>query len=64
MFHSTSVRTRLLPDPEIYEYLEEEAYGYAIRLPANDILMREIAPLLVPARGTPHQRAPCPLRGF
>jgi len=40
-------------NPEIYEYLEEEAYGYAIRLPANDILMREIAPLLVRPVGRP-----------
>ncbi len=39
--------------PEIYEYLEEEAYGYAIRLPSNDILMREIAPLLVRPVGRP-----------
>ena len=30
---------RLLPDLEIYEYLEAKTYGYAIRLPANDILM-------------------------
>ena len=40
-------------NPEIYEYLEEEAYGYAIRLPANDILMAEIANLLTRPVGRP-----------
>jgi hypothetical protein len=29
-------------NPDIYEYLESESYGYAIHLPANDILWREI----------------------
>ncbi len=33
--------------PEIYEYMESKSIGYAIRLPANDILQREIAHLLV-----------------
>ena len=28
--------------PEIYEYLEDEDFHYAIRLPANDVLHREI----------------------
>ena len=32
--------------PEIYECLEKEAYEYAIRLPANQVLHREIDPLL------------------
>jgi hypothetical protein len=40
-------------NPEIYDFLEAEGYGYAIRLPANDILMREIAPLLVRPVGRP-----------
>ena len=33
--------------PEIYDYLESKSIGYAIRLPANDVLQREIAHLLV-----------------
>ena len=33
--------------PEVYEYLEQEKIGYAIRLSANAVLQREIAPLLV-----------------
>jgi hypothetical protein len=32
--------------PELYDYLEAEDCEYAIRLPANDVLQREIAPLL------------------
>jgi len=32
--------------PEVYEYLEQEEYEYAIRLPANQVLHREIEPLL------------------
>ena len=32
--------------PEIYEYLEEHGFLYAIRLPANAVLGREIAPHL------------------
>lgn len=33
--------------PEIYEYMESKGIGYAIRLPGNDVLQREIAHLLV-----------------
>ena len=33
--------------PELYEYLEQEKIGYAIRLSANAVLQREIAHLLV-----------------
>ena len=33
--------------PDIYEYLEEEGYEYAIRLPANQVLDREIELLLI-----------------
>ena len=33
-------------NPEVYEFLEAEDYGYAIRLSANDVLQREIEPLL------------------
>ena len=32
-------------NPEVYEYLEAEGYEYAIRLPANDVLQRDIEPL-------------------
>jgi hypothetical protein len=32
--------------PEIYEYLETRQIGYAIRLPANQVLWREIEDLL------------------
>ena len=31
----------------MYEYLESKSIGYAIRLPANEVLQREIAHLLV-----------------
>ena len=33
--------------PELYEYMKARRIGYAIRLPANDVLQREIAHLLV-----------------
>ena len=39
--------------PALYEFLEAEGYGYAIRLPANDVLQREIAPLLTRPVGRP-----------
>jgi len=39
--------------PEVYEYLEDEGYLYAIRLPANDVLDREIEPLLTRPVGRP-----------
>ena len=34
-------------NPELYEYLEAEGFEYAIRLPGNDSLLRDIEPLLV-----------------
>jgi hypothetical protein len=40
-------------NPEIYEFLEAEGYGYAIRLPANNMLHREIEPLLTRPVGRP-----------
>jgi hypothetical protein len=40
-------------NPEVYEFLEAEGYGYAIRLPANDVLHREIEPLLTRPVGRP-----------
>jgi hypothetical protein len=39
--------------PEVYECLEAEGYLYAIRLPANDVLHREIEPLLTRPAGRP-----------
>ena len=39
--------------PQLYVYLEAEGYGYAIRLPANEVLQREIGPLLKRPVGRP-----------
>jgi len=39
--------------PQVYEDLEEERYLYAIRLPANAVLYREIQPLLTRPAGRP-----------
>jgi hypothetical protein len=43
-------------NPGIYEYWEEERFGYAIRLPANDTLMDKITPLLVRPVGRPSEK--------
>jgi len=40
-------------NPRIYEYLEAEDYLYAIRLPANDVLHRQIEHLLTRPVGRP-----------
>jgi hypothetical protein len=42
--------------PELYEYLELEGYLYAIRLPANEVLYREIEPFLTRPVGRPPNR--------
>jgi len=42
--------------PEVYDYLEAEGYLYAIRLPANAVLHREIEPLLTRPVGRPPSR--------
>jgi len=42
--------------PELYEYLEAEGYLYAIRLPANNVLEREIEPFLTRPVGRPPNR--------
>ena len=42
--------------PGIYEYLEEEGFLYAIRLPANDILQEEIEHLLTRTVGRPPRK--------
>ena len=43
--------------PDIYEYLEERLVLYAIRLPGNEVLQREIAPLLSSAQEAGGQAA-------
>jgi hypothetical protein len=42
--------------PELYEYLEDEGYLYAIRWPANAVLEREIEPFLTRPVGRPPKR--------
>ena len=42
--------------PEIYEYLEQQGYRYAIRLPANNILHSEIAYFLKRPVGRPPKK--------
>jgi hypothetical protein len=42
--------------PEIYEYLDENGYLYAIRLPANDILYEKIQHLLTQPVGQPSKK--------
>jgi len=42
--------------PEVYEYLEQEGFGYAMRLPANQVLMRHIDHLLTRPVGRPPKR--------
>ena len=40
-------------NPDLYDYLESEGYLYAIRLPAIDVLRREIVPFLKRPVGRP-----------
>jgi Transposase DDE domain group 1 len=42
--------------PEIYEYLEAEGYLYAIRLPSNEVLEREIESLVTRPVGRPSKK--------
>ena len=42
--------------PELYEYLEAKGFLYAIRLPANSVLHREIEPLLTRPVGRPSNK--------
>jgi hypothetical protein len=42
--------------PGVYEYLEAEYYLYAIRLPANEVLQREVEPLLTRPVGRPSNK--------
>jgi hypothetical protein len=50
--------------PEIYEALEERGVKYAIRLPANDSLERDIAELLTRRWGGPVTSPSCGTRAF
>jgi len=43
-------------DPKVYQCLEAERYLYAIRLPANAVLHREIEPLLTRPVGRPSKK--------
>ena len=42
--------------PEVYEYLEGRRVLYAIRLPSNEVLQRETAPLLMRPVGRPPKK--------
>ncbi len=42
--------------PELYNYLEDEAFFYAIRIPANEVLRRKIDPLLTRPVGRPAKK--------
>ena len=50
--------------PEIYSFLEEEDYLYAIRIPSNDVLEREIAQLLKRPVGRPPKKPIVLYAGF
>jgi hypothetical protein len=50
--------------PEIYEALEERGVKYAIRLPANDSLMRDIEEMLTRPLGRPAQKPLVRYKGF
>lgn len=43
-------------NPRVYEFLEAEGYLYAIRLPANDVLHREIQHLMTRPVGRPPEK--------
>ena len=50
--------------PEIYAALEERGVKYAIRLPANNCLERDIAELLTPPVGRPSHKPVVRYQGF
>jgi hypothetical protein len=50
--------------PEIYEALEERGVKYAIRLPANDNLLRDIEELLTRPVGRPSHKPVVWYKGF
>jgi hypothetical protein len=51
-------------NPDLYEYLEAEGFEYAIRLPANDALQRDIEPLLTRPVGRPSNAPVVRYAGF
>ena len=59
-----SGRCSLCQPGDLYEFLEAEGYEYAIRLPANDALLREIEPLLTRPVGRPPNEAHGPVYGL
>ena len=50
--------------PEIYEALEEREVKYAIRIPANDSLQRDIEELLTRPVGRPSKKPLVEYKGF
>jgi hypothetical protein len=52
------------PKPEIYEALEERGVKYAIRIPANESLERDIAELLTRPVGRPSHKPVVWYKGF
>jgi hypothetical protein len=50
--------------PEIYEALKEQGVKYAIRIPANDILQRDIEELLKRSPGRPGNKPLVEYKGF
>jgi hypothetical protein len=57
-YHGRNLRRYFRADaafanPELYEYLEAEGFEYAIRLPGNDALLRDIEPMLTRPVGRP-----------
>lgn len=50
--------------PEVYEFLEAEGYLYAIRLPANDVLQREIQDMMTRPVGRPPEKPIVQYREF
>ena len=50
--------------PEIYEYMETRRIGYAIRLPANEVLQREITHLLTRPTEWPSRNPLVSYHGF
>jgi hypothetical protein len=51
-------------NPALYRLLEHEGYQYAIRIPANEVLEREIAQLLTRPVGRPPHKPIVLYAGF
>jgi DDE family transposase len=61
---SRAVKLRAFAKPEIYEALEERTVKYAIRLPANDNLQRNITALLTRPVGWPSYKPVVRFKSF